>query len=83
LYFLGYVESWSEIIEIQEMGLETFEEKVQQVWKYEEDDKALDDYLKLDTSFYPSEFQREQYEMDNTLREAVLLLPHIELEHLN
>mgnify|MGYP007126060959 CR=1 FL=1 len=33
------------------MGLETFEEKVQQVWKYEEDDKALDDYLKLDTSF--------------------------------
>lgn len=73
----------SEIIEIQEMGLITFEEMVHQVQVLEyENDEELDEYLNLETSFYPSEFQWELYEMDNKLKELILLLPHIEeIEH--
>jgi len=72
------VESWSEIFEIQELGQVTFEEMVQQVLKYENDEDLLDEYLNLETSFYLSEFQWELYEMDNKLRELIFLLPHIE-----
>lgn len=71
------VESWSEIFEIQEMGQVTFEEMVHQVLEYENDEE-MGKYLKLEPSFYPSEFQWELYEMDNKLRELVFLLPHIE-----
>jgi hypothetical protein len=70
------IESWAEIEEIQEMGLLKFEEKVHQVLGYE-DEEELDEYLQLETSFYPSEFQWELYEMDNKLREIMLLLPSI------